>query len=289
MRPFRDFRPSELALASLVALPIPFLGAFALAVSSASSLVELPAIDRGAAVPIRVKPVLDLESPNVKLGGGKVRVKMPTAWADPPAAAIPSEVRVSPRAEDDPAAIPSKELPMASPSSPEPLADAPTSTATPNAEAPGTPGVSSDGPAGDGPPTTVGGASDGASGIPGAPPGPGAPDGDPNGDPNADPRKRNAARRYLGRVVSWFLVRFRAPCAELAPEERKKFRAVASVVLGPDGTVVSYSLTKSGLAAIDAAAESAMQSAQGQQIPPPPEDFPELRPNSTNVTFVCGS
>jgi hypothetical protein len=278
MRAWRDFKQSELALAAIVALPIPFLAAYALALQSGPHGPDLPSIDRGAAVPIRVKPVLDLESPNVKLGGGKVKVKMPSAWADPAPPAQLSEVRPSTRAKDDPAAIPSKELPLASSSSPDVPPDARSAA----------PVASSDAASGNAPPTTSGGAEVG-SGDGKAPPGPGDPGGDPNGDPNADPRKKNAARRYLGRVVAWFTSRFRAPCANIPPEERARYRAVASVTLGPDGTVVGYTLSKSGNPDIDSAAERAMQSAQGQQVPPPPEDFPELRPNSTNVTFVCGS
>jgi len=279
MRPLTDFRPVELGMAALVALPIPFVAVLALGLSTAATSHEVPGIDRGAAVPIRVKPVLDLESPNVKLGGGKVKVKMPKAWADPPAPAAASEVRVSTKAKDDPNAIPSKDKPMADPNAPEKPDDAKTDASSAPSEVPPS----------EVPKATVGGGTDGSSGDPNAPPGPGAPGGDPNGDPNADPKKRNAARRYLGRVVAWFTSRFHASCQSLTPEERAKFRAVASVTLGADGTVLGFSISKSGNAEIDGAAERAMQSAQGQQIPPPPEDFPELRPNSTNVTFVCGS
>lgn len=287
IRPFAQFRPVELALASMVALPIPFIGGYALSLSSAANAMELPAIDRGAAVPIRVKPVLDLESPNVKLGGGKAKVKMPKAWADPPKPSPARETQVSTKATDDPAAIPSPEVPLATATATAPPAEAP--TATSSAEPASEPLASAEAASTEEPPGAgAEGAVDSTS-DPGAPPGPGAPDGDPNGDPDADPRKRNAARRYLGRVVSWFLSRFRAQCATIPPEERSKFRAVASVVIGADGTVVSYSLSRSGNEEIDGAAERAMQSAQGQQIPPPPEDFPELRPNSTSVTFVCGS
>ncbi len=281
MRPLRDFRTAEIVTAALVALPIPFVAAFALAVSSAANSSDYPAIDRGAATPIRVRPVLDLESPNVKLGGGKVKVKMPKAWADPPAPTAPHEARVSTKAKDEVGAIPPKDMPLAQPNTLE----------QPQASASAEPVASSDSPPlEDAPPTTVGGSTDGPPGDTNtAPLGPGAPGGDPNGDPNADPKKRNAARRYLGRVVSWFTSRFHAACQNLTPEERAKFRAVASVTLGADGTVLSFSLSKSGNPEIDGAAERAMQSAQGQQVPPPPEDFPELRPNSTNVTFVCGS
>lgn len=279
MRWFRDFRPLELGVALLVALPVPFVAAYAMAVSYGPNAGGFPEIDRGAAVPIRVKPVLDLDSPSVRAGGGKVKVKMPKAWADPPAPTTSNEARVSTKAKDDPMAIPPKDMPLASPTTVE--------GATTSSSA--RPLASSEAAPPDAGPTPAGGAGEGQAGDAQAPPGPGVPDGDPNGDPNADPRKRNAARRYLGRVVSWFTSRFHANCSNLSPEERKKLRAVAAVTLGPDGTVVGFTLTRSGNADIDGAAERAMQSAEGQQIPPPPEDFPELRPNSTNVTFVCGS
>lgn len=281
METSREFRTVEVFLAALVALPIPFVAAFALAVSSSEKTVELPAADRGMAVPIRVRPVLDLDSPNVALGDGTVKPTMPKAWADPPAAmaSLQAPAKIKPSLEPAPGNAPLVAGPKTAPK-PNDVAvlEPAASSATPPPEVP----------------TPLGGSSEAVSSavantVSSTPAGPGVPGGAPDGDPSADTRKRNAARQYLGRVVSWFTSRFHAACQNLTPEERAKFRASASVTLGADGTVLSFSLSNSGNPEIDGAAERAMQSAQGQQIPPPPEDFPELRPNSTRVTFVCGS
>jgi hypothetical protein len=250
-----DFRVAEIVAAALVALPVPV--AAGTAARYAARSIDLREIDRGAAVPIRVKPVLDLDSPAVKLGGGNVRPVMPKEWSAPAPAPPPAQAHVSTKAKDDPAAIPDKSKPMSSAPVPDTSA-----SAAPASSASSAPGADS-----------------------AAPPGPGSPDGDPDGDPNAK-RKMNAAKQYRARVAAFFLSRFRANCTALTEDDKKKL-AVAQVAIGGDGTVLSYSMTPGGNAEVDQAAERAMQAVQGQQIPPPPEDFPDLRPNSTSVTFVC--
>ena len=261
----RDFLPAELVVATAVALPVPFVAAIALALSSPAFSHGLPEIDRGAAVPMRVTPVLDLDSPTVKLGGGKMRAKMPKAWGDPPRPQAPAnQAHVSTKAKDDPAAAPQKDMKVASAAASE-AADA-----------------------GPPPASSASSAPEGADSS--APAGAGSANGDASGKADkGDPLKLRAAKLYRGRIAGWFLGRFHAPCGNLSPEDKKRFRAVASVTIGGDGTVLGFSLSPSGNADIDQAAEHAMQSAQGQQIPPPPEEYPDLRPNSTSVTFVCGS
>ncbi len=257
-----DFRPIELIVAAAVALPMPFVAALGLAMSPPVKTPDISEIDRGASTPMRVKPVLDLDSPLVKLGGGKVKPKMPKAWADPAPAPQAHLAHPSPHAKDDTRDAPSKATAVAS--APEaPKSAAPASSA-------------SSGPAG----------SDSA-----APVGSGSPQGDPTGKPDGDDKnvvKKRAAKLYYARIAGWFQQRAHATCG-VTPEERQKLHAVATVQLGPDGTVLSYSLAPSGNAILDGAAQAAMQSVQGQQIPPPPEDFPELRLNSTSITFVCQS
>jgi hypothetical protein len=59
------------------------------------------------------------------------------------------------------------------------------------------------------------------------------------------------------------------------------------VRIGGDGTVLGFSLSPCGQGAVDAAARAAIQAKVGQPIPPAPENYPELRPNSFAVTYVC--
>jgi hypothetical protein len=48
-------------------------------------------------------------------------------------------------------------------------------------------------------------------------------------------------------------------------------------------------MTSSGNATFDAAARSAMQSKVGSQVPPPPEDHPNLKRSSLSFTMTCGA
>jgi hypothetical protein len=54
-------------------------------------------------------------------------------------------------------------------------------------------------------------------------------------------------------------------------------------------TVSSFNMTSSGNAAFDAAARSAMQAKVGQQVPPPPEDRPDLQRPSLSFSMTCSS
>jgi hypothetical protein len=266
---WRDFRPVEMAVAAAVAVPMPFVAALGLAMSPPAKGPDMPEIDRGAAVPMRVKPVLDLEAPMVKLGGGKVKAKMPSQWADPVPTPQPHRAHPSPHAKDDVRDAPPKATAVAS--APDAKSAAPSASASS---------------------AVAGGDSD-------APPGPGSPSGSPSGSPTGSPSgkpgstckdnplKCNAATMYRGRLYSFFRSRFHANCASLSDDEKKQFRASVTFVLGGDGTVLSYSVSPSGNAVVDGGAEAAAQAARGQQVPPPPEDYPDLLPPSLPIGFDC--
>jgi hypothetical protein len=51
--------------------------------------------------------------------------------------------------------------------------------------------------------------------------------------------------------------------------------------------VLGYSMTPSGNSAFDTAARSTLESSIGQQLPPPPENYPDAVQNQISLTFVC--
>ena len=73
----------------------------------------------------------------------------------------------------------------------------------------------------------------------------------------------------------------------LPQEELVKFRVLASVQLSDDRRVVGYTITPSGNAAFDAAARSMLEGAKGDQIPPPPENYPDTVQRQISLTLVC--
>ena len=123
-------------------------------------------------------------------------------------------------------------------------------------------------------------------GVPGGVPGPGSPSGSPEGT-STDPLAARALDVYRARLVAWFSSRFRVSGSGLPQSTLVRLKAPATVQIGSDGRVTGYSLGTSGNPSFDAAARAALESARGQAIPPPPENYPDLAPPSISVTFVC--
>ncbi len=51
--------------------------------------------------------------------------------------------------------------------------------------------------------------------------------------------------------------------------------------------VAGYTPSSSGNAVFDAAAKAALESTRGQELPPPPENYPDLVQAQISLTFVC--
>jgi hypothetical protein len=51
--------------------------------------------------------------------------------------------------------------------------------------------------------------------------------------------------------------------------------------------VTGYHITPSGSAAFDDAARAALEGAKGQDLPPPPENYPDIVQNQISLTFTC--
>ncbi|NUP13284.1 MAG: hypothetical protein HOW73_45170 [Polyangiaceae bacterium] len=107
------------------------------------------------------------------------------------------------------------------------------------------------------------------------------------GDPNCIPS--HIANAYAGKLSAFLRAGFAVSGLGLPPEEMKKLRAGGSVTISPDGTITGFSLGSSGNPAFDAAAKAHLQSKVGKQVPPPPEDYPQLMKPSQGVTLTCGS
>ena len=100
-----------------------------------------------------------------------------------------------------------------------------------------------------------------------------------------DPLKARAAGQYHDRILRFLKQGF--SCPAVPDDVKKTCQPSASVSIGGDGTVTSFSFNPCGNEAMDAAARSAISSKVGQQIPPPPEKYEDLRPNSFSVAYVC--
>jgi hypothetical protein len=95
--------------------------------------------------------------------------------------------------------------------------------------------------------------------------------------------------QYNGRLVAFFRRGFVVSGLGLPPEDIKKLSVGCSVTLSGDGTVTAASCGSTGNAAFDAAAKGHMAGKVGSQVPPPPEDRPELKRSSLSVTLSCSS
>lgn len=209
-------------------------------------------------VPIAVKPVMD-ELPLLKLGGRK-RAKLPDMWkkqAPIPVEQMADETSApSDKAKDDPAEIPTTPL------------------ATADAQAPATDAEVAQVD------TDAASTSDAESPVAGE----GHKDGVKEGT-ETDPLKAAAFSQYRSKLIGWFNSKFQLP-SEIPCEELKKLNSSVSASVSPDGTVTGFSVGKaSGNGVFDGRVQSAMQSAVGQQVPPPPPLYPELQQSNVSLSF----
>jgi hypothetical protein len=262
-RPRSDFRPRDVALAVTVALAVQAGAAVAITLADLAVPAAVPEIDKGPSVPVKVVPVLDLDTPLLKLGGKRDRMKLPDRWVrQTPTPRVEEKAFVSPKAGKTEQDVPPKEMK---------IADAGTESPPPDAEVAKQvdtemPPVADAGPAAN---VDEEGHKDGvAEGT------------------EADPLKARAVDLYLARIAGWFSSRFRVSGSGLPPDEMTKYKPRAVIVLS-EGRMVSYTLTPSGNAKFDAAATATLEGAKGQALPPPPENYPDMGQKQVSVTFVC--
>ena len=211
--------------------------------------VKAEALEAPREVPIKVKPVVD-ETPILKLGGKK-KAKLPDMWKkQAPVQRFEETSAPSPKADKNPATLPSSKLTPLDASAPPPDAetakqvDQELTEATPDAE-----------------PTVEG---------------EGAADGVKEGT-ETDPLKARAISAYHAKLQAWFNARFRPPSEGAPCEELKKMGASVVVSVGGDRSVGGYSIVKpSGNGAFDASVRAMLDGARGEQLPPPPPLYPDI-------------
>ncbi|WP_437531737.1 TonB C-terminal domain-containing protein [Sorangium sp. So ce726] len=262
-RPASDFRPRDIALALAVALAVQAGAAVAVSLADLAVPAAAPEIDKGPSVPVKVVPVLDMDTPLLKLGGKRDKMKLPDRWVrQTPKPRVEQKAFVSPSAGKTEADIPPPEVKIADAGTPPPPPDAEIAKQVdteldPKTDAAPAANVDQEGHE----------------------------DGVKEGT-ETDPLKARAVDLYLARIAGWFSSRFRVNGSGLPPEELTKHKPRAVIVLS-DGQMVSYTLTPSGNPAFDAAAQATLEAAKGQSLPPPPENYPNLGQKQVSVTFVC--
>jgi hypothetical protein len=259
LRSTSAFSARELALALVGAFCVEF-ALFALFLfAGAAGHIQAKEPEPPASIPIKVKPVLD-EVPLLKLGGKKMKPKLPEMWKkNPPVQRFEERSAPSAKASKTPDAIPTSKLALKDAEAPPPDAEVAKEVdellldATPDAE----PVVE----------------------------GEGSPDGIKEGT-ETDPLKARAVSQYRMKIIGWFNARF-VPPEEGAPcEELKKLSAGVVASVGPDRTVTGYTLARpSGNPIFDQRVESTMQRVVGQTLPPPPPLYPDILSSSQSLTL----
>ena len=274
-----DFEAWEIGASIAIALAIQ-LAAGAMFYATNFANADLPAVDPGQQVPVRVIPVLDEELLPPKLGGGKKSL-LPDMWQRAPES-VKKEIKEAPpppevaapstEATDDPREIPDASRPVKS------VDDASTEEGADAAPQEGADGGLTEASADSGIETLD---TDGGKSGPGG-------EGDPNGDPDGGLDKFQE-RQYVGRLIGFFKRGFVVSGIGLPPEEIQKLVASVSCTLDGSGVVQSCTASSSGNAAFDAAVRAQLNSKQGQSVPPPPEDRPDLARTSLSFSMVCSS
>ena len=264
-RPPSDFRPGDIAISMLFGFAVLAGAALALRQASLDRPAAATEIDHGAAIPIRVTPVLDLDAPLLKLGGKHNPAKLPDRWLrQTPRPRVERRAFVSSKASKDEQDAPPPDVKMAAASAKPPPPDAELvkqADVTPTASA-------------------------SASAAPANVPVEGHADG-VKGGTEVDPLKARAVDIYRAKIAAWFSSRFRVSGSGLGKADLLKYRVSAVVSVGPDRTVTGYTIVPSGNAAFDAAARTTLEGSRGQSLPPPPENYPDVAQSQINVTFVC--
>lgn len=251
----------ELGLAWSLALSMQILFFALLVVAGQNRHVvqpEKPTTDN--AIPIAVRPVID-DLPLLKLGGKRVRAKLPDMWKkNPPVQRFEAASAPSPLADtSNPAAIPSTPLvkPDAAPPPPDAEVAAVVDQVLLDAGAqPSTPNVDTEGS---------------ADGV--------------KGGTETDPLKARVLSQYQAKIHAWFNARFRQP-TQIDCELLKGLRASVVVTIGADRQVASYTIVKpSGNAEFDARVKSSMDGNIGQQLPPPPPLYPDVLNSNIRPIF----
>jgi hypothetical protein len=254
------FSSQEVLLAGLLAAAVE-MGIFLLLVVAGENAMKVRSAvaEKPMSIPIEVRPVLD-DAPLLKLGGKKVKTKLPEMWRkQPPVQRFQEASAPSPLAKKTPDAIPTSALAK-------PDAEAPPPDAEVAKEVDQT--LTDAGP--DAAPTVEG---------------EGTADGVKEGT-EADPLKARAVSQYTAKLLAWFNARFTPPAQEIPCEELKKLSAAVVVNVGGSREVSGFTIARpSGNAVFDAKVQATMQGAMGQELPPPPPLYPDILQQTVRPVF----
>jgi outer membrane biosynthesis protein TonB len=263
-KPARNYSTAEIIFALVVAANVQAGAVLLLRVSNLHKAAEVAEIDTGSSIPVRVVPVLDLDAPTLKLGGKRDHAKLPDRWLKPKVKKrVKEEAFVSTKAEKTAEAAPPKEMDVAKAETPLPPPDAELAK---QVETP------IEVPKDETPPANVDEK--------------GHEDGSKDGK-EMDPLKARAVDLYRDKIRGWFSRRFRVSGSGLSPDEIGKYRVSATVSLSAGRSVADFSIVSCGQAAFDNAARKAVESAKGEELPPPPENYPDIVQTQISLTFTC--
>jgi hypothetical protein len=258
--PIRNFEPHEVAL-SIAGTAAVLTAFFTLLIVAGQNTAHVQAKEPPTVneQPMKVLPVLD-DLPLLKLGGKKVRAKLPDMWRkNPPVQRFEAASAPSPKASKSPDSLPDTPLAKRDASAPPPDAEVAKQVDQVLLDA---------GP-------------DAAPRVEGE----GSPDGVKEGT-ETDPLKARAVSQYRARILAWFNARFRQPVGEVPCGELKKLGASVSVNVSGDRRVGGYSVTgASGNAIFDERARSTMDRIVGEELPPPPPLYPDILSTTISVRF----
>ena len=260
-----DYSSFEVLVASCVALSVPVWSALLLSMTELGEHANVPEIAPASEIPMQVKPVVDMDSPLLKLGGGKgKKIKLPDEWVKPPPQAKPDP--------EDQAAPAKAQVSTKAGKEEKDITDAGLDD-DPDAEA-----IDPDAAVGDDP--DAGNDGSGGNTADEIPEGGGTADGSPLGT-ETDPLKARATVLYADRIRAFLYQGWRCP-----PGAKTECAATAAVSLS--GTsITSVTFNGCGDPVLDGAASGHANGKVGQNIPPPPESYPELTPPSFTITYVC--
>lgn len=259
----RAFMPQELFLALFFAgaVETALVGLLVLAGQNRAKVVA-----QEAALPeevaIAVKPMMD-DLPLLKLGSKKVKAKLPDMWTkQAPVKRFEESSAPSEKAQKTPEAIPTTRLAKPDAEAPPPDAaiakevDQPLTDAAPPKEAANLPTE-------------------------------GAADGVKEGT-ETDPLKARAVNLYKAKLMAWFQARFQRP-TDLPCDVVRGLSANAQIVVSADRTIQSYTLGKaSDNAVFDGRVKASLDSMVGQELPPPPPLYSDLKPDAVLTPTFSG-
>ena len=257
------FLPREFALALILAAGVE-AGLFGLFIVAGINKAKVTAHEAQAPeeIPIAVNPIMD-DLPLLKLGSKHVKAKLPDMWTkQAPVQRFEETSAPSAKAQKTVQAIPTSRVATKDAEAPPPDAAIAKQVDQKLTDA--------------GPPQKEQNLST-----------EGAADGVKNGT-ETDPLKARAANLYAAKLIGWFQNRFQRPTG-MPCSVIHALTATAQITVGPDRTITGFTFGKpSGNADFDERVKTSLQAEVGQELPPPPPLYPDLKPNSLLTPTFSG-